>query len=121
MEWTTEEIACLEEHACEGADAVARALGRSVSSVKAQASRFGISLARRWTCPKCGSTTRRPLSASTGWCAACMREAARDRVADEVHEMEREAMREEAARRETQALYSRRYRLRKKSKSMQLR
>ena len=45
-DWTTKEIADLREHAPEGAAACARALGRSVGSVKAMAHRLGISLRR---------------------------------------------------------------------------
>ena len=48
MKWTTREIKYLEDHAEDGAEAIAEALGRSVQSVKAQAKRFGLSLRRAW-------------------------------------------------------------------------
>ncbi len=48
MNWTTDEIRYLEEHAGDGAVAVAEHLGRSVVSVQVQASRYGVSLARSW-------------------------------------------------------------------------
>ena len=102
----------------DGAASIAEHLGRTVASVQVQASRYGVSLTRRWICPKCGATVRRPLSPSTGWCANCTREARRGRMAEEVREIEEEARRTEREERERQRLYSRKYRAKEKLKSM---
>ena len=116
MRWTSREIKYLEEHAGEGADSVATALGRSVESVKCQASRFGVSLRKSWMCPKCGMRTSKPLSGRTGWCAACTKEHRIGAIAEQVREMEEEVMRNEMLDREKQRLYSRKSRARKKLK-----
>lgn len=118
MNWTTDEIRYLEEHQGEGAMAIAEALGRTVTSVQVQACRYGISLEPRWRCPKCGAVTRKPLSSITGWCANCTKEARRDRIAEEVREMEEEVRRAERENRERQALYSKKHRMKKKLESM---
>lgn len=116
MKWTTREIKYLEEHAEEGAAAIADALGRSTQSVKAQAKRFGLSLRRAWQCPKCGSRVHTPLSPRTGWCVVCTRELRNERIAEEVRELQEEVMREERVNRERQRLYSAKHRARKKLK-----
>ena len=121
MNWTTAEIRYLEDHAHEGAEAVAEALGRSVGSVRVQASRYGVSLSRRWRCPRCGAVTRRPPSPVTGWCENCTKEERRRRIEDEVRELEAEAERAERENRERQRLYARRHRAKKKIKSMKQR
>ena len=114
MNWTTDEIRYLEEHAGDGAVAVAEHLGRSVVSVQVQASRYGVSLTPRGRCPKCGALSRKPLSGRTGWCAECTKEARREELAREVMEMEEELRRSERNDRERQKLYSRKSRLKKK-------
>ena len=76
--WTMREIRYLEEHANEGSAAIAKALGRSAGAVRIQASHYGISLRKRWHCPKCGHWSCKPLNARTGWCATCTK---RDRRA----------------------------------------
>ena len=113
MRWTSREIKYLEDHGSEGADAVAKALNRSVDSVRRQANRYGVSLRRSWLCPNCGQRTFKPLSGRTGWCAACTKEARAAEIAEEVRDMEREATRQREADRERQRLYSRKSRAKK--------
>lgn len=115
-QWSTRELRYLEEHAGEGAGAVAKALHRSVDSVRRQANRYGVSLRRSWLCPNCGQRTFRPLSSKTGWCSACTKEARASEIAEEVRDMEREAMRQVEADRERQRLYSRKSRVKKSRK-----
>lgn len=117
-QWSTRELRYLEEHAGEGAGAVAKALGRSKQSVEVQASRYGISLRKSWLCPKCGMRTSRPLSGRTGWCSVCTKAQRRERMAEEVRELEEEARREEEENRARQCLYSRKSRAKKKLKGM---
>lgn len=114
MNWTTDEIRYLEEHQGEGAMAIAEALGRSESSVEHQAHRYGISLRKRWHCPRCGAITFKPLSTVTGWCANCTKEQRSERIAEEVREMEEEVRRSERENRRRQALYSKKHRIKKK-------
>ena len=108
--WRELEESYLREHAGDGAQAIADALGRTVSSVKTHASRMGISLYKRWYCPNCGRYTYRPLSKWSGWCRRCSVEASADtaamknrRIRKEVEE-EREAIRK--AERRRQMIYS---------------
>lgn len=116
LKWTTREIKYLEEHAGDGAEAIAKALGRSVRSVDNQARRYGVSLRKSWVCPKCGMRVSKPLSSRTGWCAACTKENRMERIAEEVRELEEEAKRNERIDRERQRLYSRKSRAKKKLK-----
>lgn len=116
--WTVSELRYLDENAQDGAAEIAKALGRSVSSVKVQASRRGLSLAVSWICPRCGMRARAAPNAATGWCPACTKAARRERIQREVAELEEQVAREEDENRKRQALYAKRYRLRKKSKSM---
>lgn len=116
MKWYSAEIKYLEDHANEGSEAIAKALGRTVQSVKLQASRYGISLKQRWQCPKCGQFTSYPLSPKTGWCANCTKEKRIDELAEEVRELEEEVRREERNNRERQRLYNRKHNARKKLK-----
>lgn len=118
MKWTTREIKYLEDHADDGATAIADALGRSVRSVESQARRFGLSLRRAWQCSKCGRRVHTPLSSRTGWCVACTRELRNERIAEEVRELQEEVRREEAINRERQRLYSAKHRAKKKLKNM---
>lgn len=114
MNWTTDEIRYMEEHAGEGAAAIAEHLNRTVISVKVQASRQGIFLTPRWRCPNCGCLTAKPLNAKTGWCANCTMEARREQIAKDVRELEDEVARRERNEQARQALYSKKSRLRKK-------
>jgi hypothetical protein len=114
VNWTTDEIRYMEEHAGEGAASIAEHLNRTVISVKVQASRQGIFLTPRWRCPNCGCLTAKPLNAKTGWCANCTMEARREQIAKDVRELEDEVARRERNEQARQALYSKRSRLRKK-------
>lgn len=118
MYWTTDEIRYMDEHSWDGVEAIAEHLGRTRDSVAMQAHRYGISLAMRWRCPRCGSVSRRPLNPSTGWCANCTKEARRERISEEVRELEEEARRSEREDRERQRLYSRKHRAKKKLEEM---
>ena len=109
MRWTTREIRYLEEHAGEGARAIAKALGRSVDSVKWQAAQCGLSLRRRWQCSRCGMQTFKPLNRRTGWCSSCTKEAKAREYARQVQSLEEEAKREERVNKERQRLYNRKY------------
>lgn len=110
MRWSRWEVDCLVVHAGEGAEAVAQRLGRSVASVQVMASRLGISLARRWECPRCGKVTYLPLSPKTGACRICTVEETLGKArADNVEARRALAKEQEAvakAERERQALYS---------------
>lgn len=114
MNWTTDEIRYMEEHAGEGAAAIAEHLNRTVISVQVQASRQGISLVPKWRCSNCGCLTAKPLNAKTGWCANCTMEARREQIAKDVRELEDEVARRERNEQARQALYSKKSRLRKK-------
>lgn len=108
--WRRYEDEYLEKHAGDGAKAIADSLGRTVPSVKSHASRMGISLYRRWHCPKCGRFTYRPLTEWSGWCRRCSIEASADTAAVKNREirkevqLEKEAIRKEERRR--QMIYS---------------
>ena len=69
--WREHELKYLENHAGDGAAAIAHALGRSIVSVQVQASRMGLSLCRRYLCPRCGKYSGMPMSQRTGWCRTC--------------------------------------------------
>lgn len=114
MGWTTGEVAYLREHAHEGTHAVAAALHKTENAVECKARREGVSLRRRWRCPRCGMTTYRPLRKSTGWCACCTKEARAEVLAEQVREMESEVRRDRRADRERQRLYNRKYNARRK-------
>lgn len=120
--WNSSEIGYLEQHAGEGAQAVADALGRSVSSVTHQAHRWGISLRIRQVCPRCGHVTYSPLSPKTGWCAACNLEMHRDRAQERNaairREVEEEQRRIQRLKRDRQRLYADTCRQKKKLQSM---
>lgn len=111
--WTTREIRYLEDHAEEGADAIATALGRSTESVRQQAKQYGISLRKKWHCPKCGHWSFKPLSGKTGWRAPCTKAERRHQLEQEVRDLEREVRREQDENRKRQATYSRKSRLKK--------
>lgn len=91
MNWTMRDIAYIREHASEGVDAVASALGRSSSSVKMKASRMGISLMRYVPlsiCPVCGRETTRMIERQ-GHCDLCKRELAIKRHREEIARLKR--------------------------------
>lgn len=118
LRWSKEEIAYLERHASDGAEAVASRLGRSVHAVEVMASRMGVSLRPSWQCPNCGRTTYRPLDQRTGWCKACTIEASHDVAAAKNREIRamirEEEQRIQAAKRRRQAVYSENTRAKKK-------
>ncbi len=113
MRWTTAEISYLQEHAQDGAAAIASALGRSIESVKQQAKRYGVSLRKKWHCPNCGLLVHKPLNTRTGWCAACSKAHRRERLEQEVAELREEVRRERSEDRKRQAIYSQKNRLKK--------
>lgn len=110
MTWTSSEVRYLEDHAGEGAEAIAKALGKTVYAVESQAKRYGLSLRKRWLCPKCGQLTFKPLSNRTGWCVSCTREQRAAVIAEQVRALEEEVRREDRVNKERQRLYSRKYR-----------
>lgn len=108
--WTTSEISYLHDHGSDGAESIARELGRSVHAVKAQAKRYGVSLRKSWFCPKCGKEVYKPLSSRTGWCALCSTikskekaEAKRDQLMREI-QIEEQKVRE--VEKERQRVYN---------------
>ncbi len=107
------ELRYLEENAGSGAKAVAKALGRSVDSVKWQARNSGLSLRSRSRCPRCGGWTFKPLNRVTGWCAECTKEARMSDLADQADAMREEAARRERNDRERQRHYSAKSRAKK--------
>lgn len=109
--WTSGELRYLEDHAGDGAASIAKALGRTEDSVRWQASQYGLSLRRRWMCPKCGHMTPKPLNPKTGWCAVCTKEARRGELERELAGLREEIEREREEDRRRQALYARRNRL----------
>lgn len=120
--WRQWEIAYLEAHAGEGAEAVASHLGRTVASVQVQASRLRVSLRRSWRCPRCGRVVYTPLSGASGWCMRCHVGVTRDRAALANRRARMELQAEEAAvaavERERQKYYSDTSRRRKKARKL---
>lgn len=114
--WSGREVRYLEEHAHEGAVEVSKALGRSPKAVRMQASHYGLSLRKRWHCPRCGMWVHKPLSGTTGWCAACTKERRADLKETEVEEYVREVERELEQDRRIQAAYARKSRAKRKRK-----
>ncbi len=110
MRWSRWEVDFLMAHAGEGAEAVAERTGRSAHAVEVMASRLGISLARRWECPRCGKVTYLPLSPKTGACRTCTVEETLGKARADNAEAKRALAKEKAAiakaERERQALYS---------------
>ncbi len=116
--WTEEDIAYLDGHASDGAEAVALHLGRSVQAIKVMASRRGVSLARSWLCPNCGCRTFFPLVGKTGWCKACTVELGAKKASRVNYELRRQVAAEREriadAERRRQALYKDNEKQRKK-------
>ena len=108
--WKDVEEAYLAEHAGDGADAIAKALGRTVWSVRCKANEMGVSLVVRYHCPRCGKYTYKPLVKWSGWCRRCSIEESGDRAAVKNEQIRREVAEEEArireAERRRQAIYS---------------
>ena len=108
--WMDHEEAYLQNHAGDGAQAIADALGRTVPSVKTHASRMGISLYKRWHCPNCGHYTYTPLSKWSGWCRKCSIDESADTAALKNKQIRKEVAEERRRIREAeqrrQAIYS---------------
>jgi hypothetical protein len=88
--WKPVEESYLQEHAGDGAQAIADALGRSIPAVKTHASRMGVSLVRRWLCPRCGHWSYREPTKWSGWCRRCSIEESADTAAVKNREIRRE-------------------------------
>lgn len=116
--WQQWEIDFLFNHANEGLAEVAERLGRSTASVRNQASRYGVSLRRAYTCTRCGRTTYAPLHPTKGWCRICCVEYSRDKAARARATIQAELAREEkrlkVIERERQAHYAATHRAKKK-------
>ena len=108
--WKDSEETYLTEHAGDGAEAIAKALGRSVSSVQTHASRMGLSLVVRYHCPRCGRVTYKPLSKRSGWCRRCSIEESADTAALKNRQIRKEIAEEEKkirdSERRRQAIYT---------------
>lgn len=115
-QWSTHELKYLEEHAGEGAKAIAKALGRSVDSVKWQAQRCGLSLRKRRQCSNCGRSTFKPLNRMNGWCIECTKELHMSDLAEQANAMREEAIREKRNNQQRQRYYSAKSRARNRKK-----
>lgn len=108
--WRQWEVTYLHDHAGYGAQSIADRLGRTVQAVERQASRYGVSLRRRWYCPKCSREVYSPLSEWSGWCRRCSIAESKDRASVNNRrvraELQEERRKVRQAERERQALYS---------------
>lgn len=108
----------MKKHASEGAEEIAKALGRTKSAVKAVAHREGISLVEFWVCPRCSRKTFHPLRVRTGWCRRCSLQESKDSAAIANRRARLEAMCEDQEidylEHERQALYTDTSKVRKK-------
>lgn len=104
----------LSEHAGDGAVPIAEKLGRSVISVQVKASRMGLSLCRRWLCPRCGHYTYSEPVSHTGWCLKCSIDESADTAAMKNKrirmEIAEERRRIEESKKRRQAIYADSYR-----------
>ena len=116
MTWTSSEVRYLEEHAGDGAVAIAEALGKTARAVEVQASKYGLSLRRRRQCPRCGQWTFRPLNRVNGWCIECTKELHMADLAEQANAMKEEAIREKRNGRQRQRYYSQKSRAKKAAK-----
>lgn len=107
--WKRAEVEFMFCHAADGAEYIAERLGRSVHSVECRASRYGLSLRKRWFCPNCGQPSYSPPSRQ-GWCQTCAVDLSREKAAEKNHairaEIAAEKARIRAAKRERQRIYS---------------
>lgn len=112
--WKPDEVRYLSEHAGDGAVPIAEKLGRSVISVQVKASRMGLSLCRRWLCPRCGHYTYSELVKHTGWCLKCSIDESADTAAMKNKrirmEIAEERRRIEESKKRRQAIYADSYR-----------
>lgn len=99
--WTFAEVRYLKQHRTDGAELIAEALGRSVSSVQAKACAAGVSLMYRPgdMCPVCGLHSLREgtLAAKHGMCIACWERRKADAMEEQAAEL-RERKRYDAAK-----------------------
>lgn len=120
--WSRAEEDYLAEHAGDGAQKVADALGRSVWSVRCKANEMGVSLVVRYHCPRCGRYTYRPLTKWTGWCRSCSVEESADSASMKNRQIRKEIAEEEMrireAERRRQAIYSDTERKKKKLRKL---
>ncbi len=110
LRWRPWEIEYLHAHAHEGAKRISDRLNRSPHSVEVQASRYGLTLRKRWFCPQCGKQVYSPLSPVTGWCRECSIRESKDKAAIKNREVNKELREEERriqeAKRARQAIYA---------------
>lgn len=114
MKWTSQKLRYLEEHASDGAEAIAKHLGCSVSAVTNKASLYGISLRKRFWCARCGKVTYLELSPKTGWCKSCTKEANIPELEAQLDDMRKEYERERKLNQKRQSLYSAKNRYKEK-------
>ena len=99
--WTSAEVRYLKQHRTDGAELIAEALGRSVSSVQAKACAMGVSLMYKPgdMCPFCGRHRLRDgtLAAKHGMCIACWERRKTDVMEEQASEL-RERKRYDAAK-----------------------
>lgn len=114
MTWTPRQIRYLDEHAQDGAEKIAKALGMTVNAVQIMVSRRGLSLKKRWVCPKCGSTTTKPLNSITGWCPLCVKKERVRGLRIEAQSIKDEARVEEELNKEANRYYNQKLRAKKK-------
>lgn len=109
MRWKQWETDYLTNHAGDGAEAIARKLGRTKRAVEVMASRTGVSLRRSWHCPRCGRDVYTPLSQWSGWCRRCSVNESKDGAAIKNREVRKQIAQErrsvQQAERERQAIY----------------
>lgn len=120
--WSQWEVTYLFDHAGDGLEAVAAALGRTEASVRNTASRYGVSLMQSHVCPKCGCVTHSPLNPRRGWCRVCSLELNRDRAKRRDERVRAELADEERRYadvwRERQGYYSSTHRVNKKIRAL---
>lgn len=108
--WKPDEERYLSEHASDGAAAIAENLGRTVISVQVKASRMGLTLCKRWLCPRCGHYTYSELVKWSGWCRKCSIDESADTAAMKNRqiriEIAEERRRIEESRKRRQAIYT---------------
>lgn len=112
--WSDFEEQYLRDHAGDGAKAIAEALGRTVYSVQWKASSMGVSLLKRWLCPRCGRYSYHPPAKWSGWCRSCSVEHSADSAAMKNRELRAEIAEErrriKESERRRQAIYADTYR-----------
>lgn len=109
MRWKQWETEYLTSHAGDGAEPIAKKLGRTKRAVEVMASRLGVSLRRTWYCPRCGRNVYAPLSQWSGWCRRCSVSESKDGAAIKNREIRKEIAQErrsvQQVERERQAIY----------------